>query len=1494
MSLPFGNNTITVYKYEPFGYSFPKPVDASSILIASVTSGLPISLFTPAATGVPVTTDISFSSTGFNGATSTNELFVLNALDASSNVKYRSSNTVNILAGRFTSPASNTTYTFYVNEPITPVVFSSFINISGVLTSPTLPPGLTFVNNDICSARLQGTPVVEFPTCNYQIIGRDSGKVVTTRVNIGVKPERVQLNVSGTPIVNLTVGSPITPATVTAKYPDQAASNLVYTWAGLPDGIHFTDNSGNIQTSPFFPTDASSTIKLSGTPTIQAAYAFANAGITSNDVTLNAIRVSSPNISNSNSFTFIFQPTVLFDPVTIPPLYTNLAVPSGISFRAKTYFGSDASITSIFSPDLRSDLSLIFYSNQQRADLSGKALSPSSGTFTVRAINANALTRDITPSLTVTNDTVTFSVVPTDTCSAFILSRPVNVAKTGYYKYPIQFSANAASGRPIIYTQSGISATGLSLTTESNVATLTGTPAVPRSLSTLTVTATSTDTSATATHSIDYSIIDDVFTFSSSTPSPFTFIQNRPITPIQIFASTLSGRTINAYGASGLPTGLSISVTGQISGTIVSTNTSGSFTVFANTGYKIGSQTYAYTVIRDALILYTDQQSYPVSPGGNVDIQVRSISFSGRSASNYALNGLTSNYGFSIGSSTGLISGTLIDGIPPGTVLPTNCNYYVSAKMTNIDASLIANIRTTNPIVNRSFLSAKAPSTDIVPIATYDVQNYSSTPVSVPPAFPSLTDPTTIANSAPGSPYGVAYVNLGQANPVVSATYPSSYLQIYAPDLGASRQTGGIQLPSMTNVRSIETWVYLPSFGNYGQVFLDFRSGLSGGYMITSLGGQNVGADVIGATMYINGSASTITSFTNIGSLITSGWKQVVITFPSAFTDDLTFFMSYNNNPSPFYRFTQGIPVRMTEISVYDKALGPSDVIALYNSKCARYGLTQTPKVLVYRSDDSYSNWVKPTTGLVPDDGTTQIDTLPIVSRWNSVDSSSNVFFVGSTGNFYLRSSDGITFSQYRYVPGETLGSNGFGASTVLNIPGTSTWWTIGTELSNDNINYEAVLYKSDDNALTWAKQSVVDNFVTRDFNRRFRTLYPFVDGNAYFMSGAEFVYKDGVYLLGGYALGPNTSILRSTDASSWTQSAGSFMGDTAFMSLDVSGMWIATGTDQYPWNAVTQSSGFVLPTQTIKYSTDQGLSWLDVSSSFNYHGYDIAYACNTWLATGIDASGSGPSGSFYTHQLRYSKDGSGDWLVSDIPGLGLTFSNQQDSLYPLRIGRPIFDGSNWQVMITDSSGSIRVYSHDISSSFASNWIASPVISSIVDFPRRMIPANYVRSGIPTTVTLSFASATGGPAVISPSTRDFIVYQYIPIDPITIVFGAGSGNKYALLIDDDLPQGLVYNPVTQTISGTPVKLGDDDVRVFIKDDSGYSSFILTFHTIIPSFLRKQTSASAYTSYVRQYTVVNAAQNSRDNIVYPTQERYLGEFMAPDAPDVSSAVICCKN
>jgi hypothetical protein len=100
--------------------------------------------------------------------------------------------------------------------------------------------------------------------------------------------------------------------------------------------------------------------------------------------------------------------------------------------------------------------------------------------------------------------------------------------------------------------------------------------------------------------------------------------------------------------------------------------------------------------------------------------------------------------------------------------------------------------------------------------------------------------------------------------------------------------------------------------------------------------------------------------------------------------------------------------------------------------------------------------------------------------------------------------------------------------------------------------------------------------------------------------------------------------------------------------------------------------------------------------------------------------------------------------------------------------------------------------------------------------------------------------------------------------------------------------------ISAEIEGTPVDFSDafQSVALFasLPVADVVAAKILGIRVVSPFIQRPQISAGAYTSQVRQYTEVNAAQNARDNRVFPAAERNLGEFMAPDAPDVITQFI----
>jgi hypothetical protein len=711
--LPFSSNAIPTFIYEPFSYTISNPAPGTYTLTTSNTPGIPPGYITNNGSNVV----FAASSNGMNIGT---EVFVVTATFGSTVLT--SSNTVTVSAGRFLDASgvsySGRNFSFFKSEPITPITLVAPFAIAVPTSVPTLPPGLTYTSNASNIYNITGTPLVTVPQSNYLVIGKatgaNTGKIVTSQFGLSVSNERIRLNLSGSPIVSpMIVGTPISQRVLTAAYPPYpSGGTLRYSWFGLPDGIVVQDSSGNTQPfGAFLPTDASSTLVITGTPTIAAANAYRDAGITSNVVTFTATRTFPlPQISNSQAISFAFGETVLFDTPSVPTFYSGVTLdPSATFFRAQTYFGTASPISNIFSPDLRSDLSINFVPAEGRGYLTGTPnTTTGTASYTIRAINSNAISRDLSVPITVTADSVTFVSPPTpavDVCYNFVLSRPSALALTGYYPSNIQFQAVAASGNSVTFSAPALAGTGLSLSNiSSNTVQIVGIPETITPLTTVTVTASAVGTPATATRDISLSVVNDVITISDVSASLLNFIQNRAIAPVQFSATTLSERPVTSFSATSLPDGLSITTTGLLTGTPL-TDVSSSFTVIASTGYTSQNKTFSYAITPDSALFLVNPSSYTYFPLDSVFIQISGLTYSGNALSNYTLSGFAPTYGLSLDSSTGIISGTLESGIPPGTLFPVTPDpFTVSGQAGLLSATLQSTFSVSNPVVDRSFM----------------------------------------------------------------------------------------------------------------------------------------------------------------------------------------------------------------------------------------------------------------------------------------------------------------------------------------------------------------------------------------------------------------------------------------------------------------------------------------------------------------------------------------------------------------------------------------------------------------------------------------------------------------------------------------------------------------------------------------------------------------------------------------------------------------------
>lgn len=711
MSIPlsFGSNNIQVYAYEGFDYTIVNP-PGTTVSSLSNSSGLePRTLyFSNDASG-----NTRFSVTDTQStliASSRPETFTVTAANGAV-----SSNSVTINPGRFLDPSRNTfvgnSYTFYKSEAISSTLGKPFrlvapsFELKQPTSIPTLPPGLSFVKVDSNIYDISGIPLVVVPNSNYQIIGVQQGgsKVVTTRFNMAISNERVQINAVNPLITNMQIGVPVTPCVITSV-PPIGTSLLRYTFSSFPDGIVARDISGTVRTSPVDISDSPYTLTIGGTPTSNAAYAFRfdPSGMVYPIVASRI--VPAPLVQSNTTVRFTFDETVLFDLSSVPQLYVDVPLdPSAIFFRAQTYYPISNNIASITAASLPSGLSLNYTAGSDRAYLTGTPSSAGSGNYTLQATNSNGKTQTYTVPISVTQDVVSFLTPPTpvDVCYNFVISRPSSSALTGYYPSNIQFVAQAGSKLPVTLSAPALAGTGLSLDSNGFIV---GIPTSVKSLGDLTVTANVIGSPATASTTVKFAILNDQFFFADVCANNFNFVENVAITPFQIPVTTLSGRNVTDFAQSGFPTGISINPAGLVSGTaLASSPTAGNVTIVPTTGFASTPRDFSFNLTPDSILFTVPQDSYSYIAGQTVNIPVTGTSYSGTSVRNFALT-LPSSYGLNIDANTGLMGGMWTNSIPPNQVLPSSCNFDVTAKAGNLNGILPVSFTAIPALQNTSFV----------------------------------------------------------------------------------------------------------------------------------------------------------------------------------------------------------------------------------------------------------------------------------------------------------------------------------------------------------------------------------------------------------------------------------------------------------------------------------------------------------------------------------------------------------------------------------------------------------------------------------------------------------------------------------------------------------------------------------------------------------------------------------------------------------------------
>jgi hypothetical protein len=435
-----------------------------------------------------------------------------------------------------------------------------------------------------------------------------------------------------------------------------------------------------------------------------------------------------------------------------------------------------------------------------------------------------------------------------------------------------------------------------------------------------------------------------------------------------------------------------------------------------------------------------------------------------------------------------------------------------------------------------------------------------------------------------------------------------------------------------------------------------------------------------------------------------------------------------------------------------------------------------------------------------------------------------------------------------------------------------STWWIGGTLLDTTRSVY---VFKSTDDGLTWDAGTLIPGLQDRSGNISPGSgVY-----SAYLYGGVDLASRDGILLVGGKQIARS-----STGGTAWTTSTSSLI-EVGRFSLEQGTVWLAVGSSLY---SSLNDNTYTADATTIVYSLDQGETWSDAPGGFNMNAYDIVYGNGVWLAYGLDRSGSE-----FLARIRYSFDGLTWAILTSIPSR--TYGTTIAAFVIGGVGAITYTGSEWRVISPDLTYADRaiVYTHPADTPIDAGWSTSILFSVPGNVAERLVSysSQTVDPG-PDISIIRFPTGANPPTFISPAQSTYVAWQYMPLPPITF---AATGTYPISYFVSSLPVGLTWDPVTRTITGAAVQIGTQTFTVYALEDKpgddAVTAFTVTLIVEVPRIVKQQTGAGAYTSLVRQYTTVNAAQNARDTRAFPTQVRGIGEFASPYPPDVITPSNC---
>jgi hypothetical protein len=731
------SGTTIFFKYEPFSYTF---TGGTGFSVSGTLTGYCV---VSNESVVFRQTTIGFQTTSaFGGET-------LTVTSSFGTLSY----TIAINGGRFIVSPPISSIVLYQNEPISNTLallgYSSYSNITftsqtrlcnTTYTVPTLPSTLLTLTNpslDGFNFVLEGRCPIVSASSNYFIIGSNSSNnySVTTVFGIQVSNERIVM-IPSTLNYALTLDSQITtPPTFLVFKPITAVAPVVFSSTNLPPGLSLSSNADSVS--------------IVGTPS------YPSSGVTSYTTTVRASAVGLAPLTTTSSISFSYTSSLLFTlPTTgIVTFYSNVPkqiqctavvfpTPAEVTYSSTTLpSGFTLSSNGLVSGTLTSTPSPITIT------ANSGSLVPVDKVLTITVSNV-PISTTITPSSslnyivgqTLSNTTIVFSSVAYGS-SNFVSSVSSNGFPPGIVLSAVSNNSVQLTGSAVAQTitrTGSISGTTLTLTTAASIAlgtNLTGTgvalgtvvvsgsgttytvspsqtvlagtvftvfPTVSSGNLTITV---NTIHGATSNVSIPYSFTADTFTFSTLASTPFSWVQNKPITPIQFFATTKSGTpVVYFYGDANLPSGLYVTPGGTLQGTPLVTTSSEvlSFNgLYSDNSFSSISPVtqYSYKVISDSILLTSP------TPVTLVDLPTPSTAVISCESLTTVLFTTSLPHGLMNGSSVTLsgftFSAAPLNGVQTVFSIPSPTSFLISSSVIvePIDQNQVVSFGTSNTII---------------------------------------------------------------------------------------------------------------------------------------------------------------------------------------------------------------------------------------------------------------------------------------------------------------------------------------------------------------------------------------------------------------------------------------------------------------------------------------------------------------------------------------------------------------------------------------------------------------------------------------------------------------------------------------------------------------------------------------------------------------------------------------------------------------------------